>query len=231
VCTSCGKFATKFLYLDTKNWRWTCAKCQGVEQWRIRMPMRWPLEEETKFRHLLRRKVDEDILRFEIAALRTLSPEDFFASRPYLIPEFVDRVRLLDPGLHKKLLKTLHGKYKSVMMKRVIKKMSDKESQWLMEKLSIVFEKASIITRKEIKWLQQQKDSSRQQKLEQPLNGNQAGSMLAPSSLLPSEIDYSLPKTSSEVGMSVEGVVAQVESPALNAKEEVVTSANEETKL
>jgi len=74
--------------------------------------MTWDLGEEIKFRQLLRRKVDQDILSFELVALRTLSPEDFFKSRPYLVPEWVDRIRDLDGSLHKKLLRILHGKYR-----------------------------------------------------------------------------------------------------------------------
>ena len=205
VCSACGKFTTKFLYLDTKNWRWTCAKCQGVKGWQIRMPMRWALDEETKFRRLLRRKVDEDILRFEIAALRTLSPEDFLTSRPYLVPPWVEGVRAVNPVLHKKLLRTLHGKYKSVMMKRVIKKMSDKEAEWLMDKLGIVFEKAYIITKKEIAWLKQQK---------QQTIGVQSGSRLGQLSSQPLEIGCSSQKTSSSLDMSVGPVMGSENSPA-----------------
>src|SRR6266851_1354583 len=159
ICSGCGKFTTKFLYLDTTNWRWTCPACQGVKPWQVRVPMHWDIGEETKFRRLLRRKVDEDILAFEIAALRTLTAEDFFASRPYLIPPWVEQIRELDSILYRKLLRILHGKYKSSMMKREVKVLNKRESQWLMEKLGIVFEKAAIITKKEIIWLRQQQST------------------------------------------------------------------------
>jgi len=235
VCSACGKFTTKFLYLDTKNWRWTCAKCQGVQPWQIRMPMRWSLDEETRFRRLLRRKVDEDILRFELSALKTLSPEDFFTSRPYLVPPWVESVRDVDPLLHKKLLRILHGKYRSVMMKRNIKKMNDKESQWLMEKLGIVFEKSYIITKKEITWLRGQHQAATGQKQKpQDTNsvqsGSQSGSRSEPSSLLPSEIGCSSQRMSSSLDTNVEPAMEMERSSALPAEELEVGLAKEETK-
>jgi hypothetical protein len=222
VCTACGKFTTKYLYLDTTKWRWSCAACLGVKPWQIRIPMRWDLGEETKFRRLLRRKIDEDILKFELAALKTLSPEEFFTSRPYLLPEWLDRVKALDANLHLKILKTLHGKYKSVMMKRNVKILSEVEEKWLMEKLTFVVSSASIITRREVAWLKQQQQSQKQSTIclqqerestELVLPGNQPGSRSAASGSQPLEIGCSSVKTSS--GLAMNAGAAEVEAKSL----------------
>ena len=213
VCTSCGKFTTKYLYLDTKNWRWTCAKCQGVQSWQIRMPMRWDIGEETKFRRLLRRKVDEDILRFELAALRTLKPDEFFASRPYLLPPQVETLKSVKPEMYRKLVRILHGKYKAVMMKRNIKTLSDTETEWLMNKLTFVLGSASIITRREVEWLKEQQQQQTQ-------TGNQPGSRSEPSSLQPSEIDSSSARTNSGLAMSAGAAAVEAESLAQIVKEQ-----------
>lgn len=203
ICAGCGKVASKNLYLGV-DFQWRCAKCLGVKPWKVRTPMKWDLGEEVKFRQLLRRKVDQDILAFEIEALRTLTPEEFFASRPYLVPEFVEDVKTLNPGLHKKLLKTLHGKYKSVMMKRRVRMINEKETTWLMEKLSVVFEKAFIITKKDIEWLRSRGSHS---SLKLELSGSQ-----------PSETDCSSQKTSSDQDTSAEGAEEQDALNAINAR-------------
>jgi len=220
-CSACGKFVTKYLYLDTVKFEWKCAPCLGVKPWQIRVPMRWDLGEETKFRHLLRRKVDQDILEFELAALRTLSPSEFFASRPYLVPPWVEKVMELDPNLYQKMLRILHNKYRSVMMKRKVKTINEKESQWLMEKLGIVFEKASIITRKEVTWLR-----NRQSQLQSKVYkaGNQPGSELEQSSLLLSVTDSLSQRMSSAAAMNVGIAQALGSSPAKPAKEQEATN-------
>jgi len=182
--------------------------------------MRWDLGEETKFRRLLRRKVDEDILRFELAALRTLTPEDFFTTRPYLLPEWVVRLKELNLGTYKKLLRIFHGKYKSVMMKRNVKSLSDIETKWLMEKLTIVCEKASIITRREVTWLKQQREQQTQ-------TGNQPGSRLEESVSQPMAIDSLSAKTSSGLAMSAGAVEEEAKLLAQIVAEQVATAENE----
>src|SRR5437899_10085929 len=109
-------------------------------------------------------------------ALKTLPPEDFFASRPYLVPEWVGKILDCDPNLHHKLLRILHGKYKSVMMKRKVRLLNEIEAQWLMEKLGIVFEKAYIITKREVAWLRQQNHTLQISVSDLNQSGNQVGS-------------------------------------------------------
>jgi hypothetical protein len=200
-----------------------------VKSWQIRIPARWDIGEETKFRRLLRRKVDQDILNFEIAALRTLTPEEFFLSRPYLVPPQVESIKGLDANLYGKLLRILHGKYKSAMMKRKIKMLNDKENKWLMEKLGIVFERAYIITKKEIVWLTQQKQQSVKKDSEIiPFSlGNPPGSRLEELALQPSVTDSLSAKTSSGRDMNVEAVVEKERSTALTVEEQVATAENE----
>ena len=175
--------------------------------------MKWDIAEETKFRHLLRRKIDEDILKFELAALRTLKPEEFFASRPYLVPPFVELLKDLPDNSYKNSLKVLHNKYRAVMMRRRIQFLNDKENKWLMEKLGIVFERSYIITKKEIAWLKEHKQQLTQ-------DGSQPGSRLEPLSSQPSEIDYSSQKTNSGLAMSAEVVQVEERSPVQTVKEQ-----------
>ena len=218
VCAGCSKSASKNLYLGT-DFRFRCAKCLGVPQWKIRTPMTWDLGEEVKFRRLLKRKVDQDILRFELAALRTLTPEDFFASRPYLVPEWLDHVKPLDAMLHKKLLKLLHSKYRSVMMRRRVQFLSEQESQWLMEQLSKAFERAFVITKKEITWLRKQRE-----------NGNRDTSRSAQSDSQPLETDFSSQKMSSDQDTSASDAMVAEGSPVSNAMEEDFIQSVQENK-
>jgi len=181
--------------------------------------MTWDLGEEVKFRRLLKRKVDQDILRFELAALRTLTPEDFFASRPYLVPEWLDHVKPLDAMLHKKLLKLLHSKYRSVMMRRRVQFLSEQESQWLMEQLSKAFERAFVITKKEITWLRKQRE-----------NGNRDTSRSAQSDSQPLETDFSSQKMSSDQDTSASDAMVAEGSPVSNAMEEDFIQSVQENK-
>jgi hypothetical protein len=221
-CASCGKLAFQNLYLDTKTWQWKCSPCLGVKPWKVRVPMKWDLGEETKFRQLLRRKVDEDILKFELAALRGLSAEAFLATRPYLVPPWVEQVREFNPKLYAKLLKTLHGKYRAVMMRRRIQFLNDKENKWLMEKLGVVFEKAFIISRRDIAWLQQHH--------QQQTSGSQPGLKSELLSSQPLEIGCSLAKTSSGQATNVELAQVLEQSAVQIAGELEVTAENEEMK-
>jgi hypothetical protein len=197
LCAGCGKPASKSLYLG-KDFRFYCAKCMGVPQWQIRTPINWDLGEEVRFRKLLRVKIDQDILKFELAALRALTPAEFFKTRPYLVPEWIDRIRDVDEALYRKSLKILHGKYKSVMMKRRVRYINEKQEEWLLEKLGIVIEKAFIISKKELKWLRQQRESQQQLK---PL-GNQLGTKSEPSSSPLTGTDTLLSRMSSGVDTS-----------------------------
>jgi len=219
VCAGCGKFASKNLYLGS-DFRFRCAKCLGVPQHRIRVPMQWDLGEEIRFRRLLRRKVDQDILQFELAALRTLKPPEFFASRPYLLPEWVDAMRVADAGLYGKVLKTLHGKYKSVMMRRRVQLLNEKEEQWLMEQLQVVMEKRSIMSKREIKWLRANRDlatgsKQKSQNLSLSQNGNPPSTNADPSSSPPSGTDTSLSRMSSEADTSAENAMVSEGCPVL----------------
>ena len=230
VCAGCGKFASKNLYLGS-DFRFRCAKCLGVPQHRIRVPMQWDLGEEIRFRRLLRRKVDQDILQFELAALRTLKPVAFFETRPYLLPEWVDALKLADVGLYGKVLKTLHGKYKSVMMRRRVQLLNEKEEQWLMEQLQVVIEKRSIMSKREIKWLRKNRDTQYQEShlatgpKQNPLdmsllrNGSQHGTKSEPSSSPRMETDTSLLRMSSGRDTSVEPVTVPEELPVPTAEE------------
>jgi hypothetical protein len=221
MCCGCGKPATKRLYLSG-DFRFRCAKCLGVPQWKIRIPPTWDLGEEVKFRQLLKRKVDQDILKFEIAALKALTPEEFFASRPYLVPEFVDDVKPLDPMLHKKLLFVLHRKYKSVMKHRHVRMMSEKESDWLLDMLGVVLEKSFIITKREITWLTQQ----RVEKKNRMVNGIQGTSMSEPLGSLPLETGCSSPRMSSSLGTSVNGVEEMENTTVATVTEQELSEVN-----
>jgi len=198
--------------------------------------MSWDLGEEVKFRRLLRRKVDQDILQFELAALRTLAPEDFFASRPYLVPEWVEHLREVDANMHKKLLRTLHSKYKSVMMRRRVQLLTNRESEWLMNQLREVFTRSAIITKKEITWLREQKKDTQQpsdlryqqESLEKA--GSQPGLELEQLSSLPSEIGCSSQKMNSDQDTNAELVMEAEGAPALPAQEQEVEHENEEMK-
>jgi len=226
-CSKCGKLAFQNLYLDTSDWTWKCAACHGVKSsWQIRTPMKWDVGEETKFRKLLRRKIDEDILKFELAALRTLSPSEFFSSRPYLVPPWVERVKMLDESLHKRLLKILHNKYKAVMMRRRIQFLNEKELQWLMEKLDVMFEKSSKITTKEVTWLRNRKPQLQSSSYH---GGSQLGSRSEESDLLPTVTDSLSKRMSSAAAMNVALAEVLEKSPATNAAEQAATNEESET--
>lgn len=217
ICAGCNKPTTKNLYLGG-DFRFFCSRCLGVDPWKVRVPMKWPLEEEVKFRQLLRRKIDQDILEFELAALRTLTPEEFFKSRPYLVPEWVDKVKPLDAGLHHKMLKIMHQKYRSVMMKRKVRYLSDRENEWLMDKLQVVFEKATMISKKEITWLRNRQSQLRSK------SGSLNGSRSEESASQPSVTDCSSKKISSGQDTSVKPVEAAASENALSAPEPDTTS-------
>lgn len=213
VCSGCDKPASKNLYLGS-DFKFRCAKCLGVPQWKIRTPMTWNLGDEVKFRRLLRRKLDQDVIKFEVAALKTLTPEEFFKSRPYLMPGWVAKVEALDANLYRKLLKVLHGKLKSVMMRRRVQLLSDAENEWFMNQLQVVFSRAAIVTRKEITWLKNRESQLRSQ---MSPSGSQLGSRSDQSSSQPSVTDCSSKKTSSSLDTNVELVAAQASENAPNA--------------
>lgn len=110
ACAGCNQHSTAEhtrLYLSNeKDWR--CRSCLG-----LRKPPKKPprLLRKRTYRNLLRRQIDGDILEFESAAMRTLTPKEFFASRPYLVPEWVDGMRKLDRALHREMLMQLHAVY------------------------------------------------------------------------------------------------------------------------
>lgn len=237
ICAGCNKPTTKNLYLGG-DFRFFCSRCLGVDPWKVRVPMKWPLEDEVKFRQLLRRKVDQDILTFELAALRTLTPEEFFRSRPYLVPEWVDRVKPLDASLHHRMLKVMHQKYRMVMMKRRVRYLSERETEWLMDRLQMVFEKASVITKKEITWLRNRTAQLRSREgictkstatgIFNTLDGSQSGTRLDQSASPPLVTDCSSKKTSSEADTNAKPVEAAASGNAPNATaKEPTTEASE----
>lgn len=220
ICAGCAKATTKNLYLGG-DFRFFCSQCLGVDPWKVRVPMKWPLSEEVKFRQLLRRKIDQDILTFELAAMRTLTPEEFFKSRPYLVPEWLERLRHLDPVLHHKLLKPVHDKYRSVMMRRRVRYLSERESSWLMDKMQEVMSKSYRITKKEMIWLK-----NRQPQLN---SGSQLSSKSDPSSLQLTEIDCSSKRMSSGQDMNAKPVLERASESVDSVQVEGATNGASES--
>jgi len=66
-------------------------------------------------------------------AVTTLTPEEFFSTRPYLVPEIAEWVRKVDPSLHCKMLAELMSVYRSGIKngRRRFRPLSQRESEML----------------------------------------------------------------------------------------------------
>ena len=242
ACAKCLRPARVHLFVDWDSLTAQCRHCVGFNPKVHNVPKRLGnryidnYDDDSRYRRLMRKKLYADILNFEIAACRVSTPDEFFASRPYLLPEFVAMVRGFDPVLHGKLLYELRRKYMYALRARKVKGLKPRERSWLDRQIEIRMLNGDKLSKREVKWLQNRLTTARQSSLScfltpslemkkivatlrRPSGGSQHGSKQEASNSPPMETDSSSSKTSSGQDMNAEAAEAQELSNAINAAE------------
>jgi len=218
-CAKCGKFTHRHLFIDWDLVALVCSACTGVKGglkgW-LHTPA-YEYEDLARFKRLLRQKMMYDIWAFEYEVVRALTAEELFASRPYLVPEFVYAVREADAVLYRKLLVALHGRYKLVIRNHKPPRLRQRDEQWVEAQLKERLTSGRYyISDKENIW----KNPGRLFKRRAKGGGRRRGIRPDLRSLQPSEIDSLLSKMNSGQAMNAAVVRGRDESSASNAKEQ-----------
>jgi len=228
-CDCCGAPAHKFLYLDWDTYSARCSKCLGIPAGRMKRYgiyvskagySVWDADDAAKFKRIMRKKLIADIAAFEFEALKALTPEDFFTSRPYLVPEIVALLKYHEPDMYRKSLRALSQKYRAVVQHYRIPTISKPEEKWLDIALRDRVANEHFMNTEEQRWLVKHWERApRPSKV-----GLKSGTKLDLSALQPLATGSSSWKISSVVDTSVEHAKEPVSSPALNAVEQEATS-------
>src|SRR5258708_4163353 len=244
ACAKCLRPGRVHLFVDWDSLTAQCRGCVGFNPKVHDMPKRLgnryidDYDDDARYRRVMRKKLYADILNFEIGVCRASTPEEFFASRPYLLPEFVAALRGLDPGLYAKLLFELRRKYMYALRAKKVKGLKPHEKAWLDRQIEIRILNGTRLSRKEIKWLENRLAASRGSTTGQGSNsnyflgpsvevkqvvaglrsGNRHGLKPGPSSLQPMATGCSSSRMNSGRDMNVEPVEAQAQLDAMNAE-------------
>ena len=221
LCASCGKKTNKHLFLDWDSLGAMCAKCLGLPYGQFKNPKGRPIDydDAARFRRLMRRKVMLDGLAFVIEAMRTLTPEEFFAARPYLVPERLHFIRKTDPDLYVRLLAELHRKYGYSLSRLKRPKLAKRDEKWLEGQTWDRMLRGDLISTKEREWLQKKLDDLTERKpslgiptksSSPPPPGNQPGTASVQWSSPLTATDSSSSKTNSNQGTNVKSAMELV---------------------
>jgi hypothetical protein len=243
ACAKCLRPARVHLFVDWDSMTAQCRQCVGFNPRVHDMPRGHGnryidnYDDDARYRRLMRKKLYADILNFEIAACRVSTPEEFFASRPYLLPEFVAVVRTIDPVLYRKLLYELRRKYMYTLRARKVKGLKPQERSWLDRQIEIRMLNGDKLSKREVKWLQNRLTTARQSSLNCFLTpslgtkeivatlrrGSQHGSKQEGSSSRPTVTGSSSSKMSSDQDTNAESVIEWEGPPVINVAEQVNT--------
>ena len=252
-CDSCGAPAHKFLYLDWDSFSMRCSKCMGIPHGRMKrygiyQPKNgyslWDYDEAAKFRRIMRKKLICDIARFEFEAIKAMSPEDFFSTRPYLVPEVVALLKYNDPAMYHKLLHALIVKYRAVVQHYRLPTITRIEEKWLDTALRDKVSTEHHLNKGEQQWLVNHWNTAPRPSRQGGGNvyssgsGIPFGTTLDLSSLLPSRtastslktsfvLDMSAPPVTEKVKSNVKTVEAQADTPEENESSTVPNAPTE----